>query len=34
VGVMTEETPFRPSSKKGEIRAQIATTLLGEMAAT
>jgi nucleoside-diphosphate-sugar epimerase len=32
-GVMTEETPFRPSSKKGEIRAQIATTLLGEMKA-
>jgi nucleoside-diphosphate-sugar epimerase len=32
-GVMTEETPFRPSSKKGEIRAQIATTLLGEVKA-
>lgn len=32
-GVMTEETPFRPSSKKGEIRAQIATALLGEMKA-
>lgn len=32
-GVMTEETPFRPSSKKGEIRAQIATTLLAEMKA-
>jgi nucleoside-diphosphate-sugar epimerase len=32
-GAMTEETPFRPSSKKGEIRAQIATTLLGEMKA-
>jgi nucleoside-diphosphate-sugar epimerase len=27
-GVMTEETPFRPCSKKGEIRAQIATMLL------
>jgi nucleoside-diphosphate-sugar epimerase len=27
-GVMTEQTPFRPSSKKGEIRAQIATMLL------
>ena len=32
-GAMTEETPFRPSSKKGEIRAQIATTLLSEMKA-
>ncbi len=32
-GVMTEETPFNPSSKKGEVRAQIATTLLGEMKA-
>jgi nucleoside-diphosphate-sugar epimerase len=32
-GAMTEETPFRPSSKKGEIRAQIATTLLREMKA-
>jgi nucleoside-diphosphate-sugar epimerase len=32
-GVMMEETPFRPSSKKGEIRAQIATTLLSEMKA-
>ena len=30
-GAMTEETPFRPLSKKGEIRAQIATTLLSEM---
>jgi nucleoside-diphosphate-sugar epimerase len=30
-GVMTEQTPFRPSSKKGEIRAQIATMLLNEM---
>src|SRR6266849_2237463 len=30
-GVMTEQTPFRPSSKKGEIRAQIATMLLDEM---
>lgn len=30
-GPMTEETPFRPSSKKGEIRAKIATTLLNEM---
>ncbi|MCI0442606.1 NAD-dependent epimerase/dehydratase family protein [bacterium] len=32
-GVMTEETPFHPVSKKGEIRAQIATTLLNEMKA-
>ena len=32
-GVMTEETPFRPCSKKGEIRAQIATILLDEMKA-
>src|ERR1700716_2916071 len=30
-GPMTEQTPFRPSSKKGEIRAQIATMLLNEM---
>jgi nucleoside-diphosphate-sugar epimerase len=29
-GRMTEETPFNPCSKKGEIRAQIATTLLDE----
>jgi nucleoside-diphosphate-sugar epimerase len=27
-GPMTEETPFNPSSKKGEIRAQIATSLI------
>lgn len=27
-GRMTEETPFRPSSKKGVVRAQIATMLL------
>ena len=26
-GTMTEETPFNPCSKKGEIRAKIATTL-------
>src|SRR5437868_6757617 len=32
-GVMTEETPFRPCSSKGEIRAQIATMLLDEMTA-
>jgi nucleoside-diphosphate-sugar epimerase len=30
-GAMTEETPFRPSSRKGEIRAQIATMLLDEI---
>ncbi len=28
---MTEQTPFRPCSKKGAIRAQIATMLLNEM---
>jgi nucleoside-diphosphate-sugar epimerase len=32
-GRMTEETPFNPCSKKGEIRAQIATTLLNEFRA-
>ena len=32
-GAMTEETPFRPCSKKGEIRAQIATALLDEVQA-
>ncbi len=32
-GPMTEETPFRPCSKKGEIRARIATVLLNEMKA-
>jgi nucleoside-diphosphate-sugar epimerase len=32
-GRMTEETPFNPCSKKGEIRAQIATTLLNEIKA-
>jgi nucleoside-diphosphate-sugar epimerase len=30
-GPMTEETPFNPCSRKGEIRAQIATTLLEAM---
>ena len=30
-GVMTEETPFNPSSKKGEVRARIATTFLDEI---
>jgi nucleoside-diphosphate-sugar epimerase len=32
-GPMTEETPFRPVSRKGEIRAQIATMLLDEIRA-
>lgn len=30
-GPMTEETPFNPSSKKGEVRARIATMLLDEI---
>jgi nucleoside-diphosphate-sugar epimerase len=30
-GRMTEETPFNPCSKKGEIRAQIASALLDEI---
>lgn len=30
-GVMTEETTFNPASKKGEVRAKIATMLLDEM---
>ena len=30
-GVMTEDTPFSPVSKKGEVRAKIATMLLDEM---
>lgn len=30
-GVMTEETPFNPISKKGEVRAKIATMLMDEM---
>jgi len=29
-GAMTEETPYTPCSKKGEIRAKIATTLMNE----
>lgn len=29
-GAMTEETPFHPSSRKGEIRAKIATVLADE----
>jgi len=32
-GPMTEDTPFNPCSKKGEIRAQIAATLLNEIKA-
>jgi nucleoside-diphosphate-sugar epimerase len=31
-GPMTEQTPFNPCSKKGEIRAQIATMILDEVA--
>lgn len=30
-GPITEETPFNPTSKKGEVRAQIATWLLDEI---
>jgi nucleoside-diphosphate-sugar epimerase len=30
-GAMTEDTPFNPSSRKGEVRAKIATMLLNEM---
>jgi nucleoside-diphosphate-sugar epimerase len=29
-GAMTEETPFNPSSKKGEVRAKIARSLIDE----
>ncbi len=32
-GPMTEDTPFNPCSKKGEIRARTATTLLNEIKA-
>jgi nucleoside-diphosphate-sugar epimerase len=32
-GPMTEDTPFNPCSRKGEIRAQIATTLLDQVKA-
>lgn len=32
-GVMTEDTPYNPSSKKGEVRAIIATMLLEEFRA-
>ncbi|KPJ95218.1 MAG: hypothetical protein AMJ53_03275, partial [Gammaproteobacteria bacterium SG8_11] len=30
-GIMTEQTPFNPISRKGEVRARIATMLLDEM---
>ncbi len=30
-GLMTEETPFNPISKKGEVRAKVATMLLDEI---
>jgi len=30
MGPMTEETPFHPMSKKGEVRAKIATSLINE----
>ena len=30
-GLMTEDTPYNPISKKGEVRAKIATMLLDEM---
>lgn len=32
-GVMTEETPYRPNSKKGQVRAIVARMLLREMEA-
>ncbi|EOR94682.1 Nucleoside-diphosphate-sugar epimerase [Arcticibacter svalbardensis MN12-7] len=32
-GVMTEETPYKPISKKGKVRAEIASMLLKEMKA-
>lgn len=32
-GMMTEETPYNPCSKKGKVRAKIAQTLLKEMKA-
>lgn len=32
-GPMTEQTPYAPSSKKGEIRARIATELMDEVKA-
>jgi nucleoside-diphosphate-sugar epimerase len=30
-GVMTEDTPYNPRSRKGEVRARIATTLMDEV---
>ncbi|MCU0319917.1 MAG: NAD-dependent epimerase/dehydratase family protein [Flavobacteriales bacterium] len=30
-GVMTEDTPYNPCSKKGEVRARFATTLMDEV---
>jgi len=30
-GIMTEDTPFNPISKKGEVRARVATMLLDEI---
>lgn len=30
-GLMTEQTPFHPTSKKGEVRAEVATMLLDEI---
>ncbi|MGX5689264.1 NAD-dependent epimerase/dehydratase family protein [Arcticibacter tournemirensis] len=33
LGPMTEETPYNPSSVKGEVRAKIATTLMDEVKA-
>jgi len=32
-GPMTEETPYAPCSKKGQIRAEISTTLMNEVKA-
>jgi nucleoside-diphosphate-sugar epimerase len=32
-GLMTEQTPYAPTSKKGEIRARIATSLMDEVKA-
>jgi nucleoside-diphosphate-sugar epimerase len=32
-GAMTEETPYAPSSKKGAVRAEIATTLMDQVKA-
>jgi hypothetical protein len=29
-GTMTEETPFNPCRKKGEVRAKISTSLINE----